>query len=256
MLISLITATYNSEELLQSALDSYKIQNYQAKELIVIDGNSQDATLSIIQSNAEVISYHQSEKDDGIYDALNKGILSAKGEIIGILHSDDILASPDVLQKVADKFKQDDDLMAVYGDLEYIDRKDSHKVVRYWESGDFNWQKFSFGWMPPHPTLFIRANCFKEFGSYDLKYRSAADYDLILRFLYQYRLKTAYIPEVLVKMRVGGTSNVTLKNRWRANREDYEAMKINGIRFPFLAVILKPLRKLNQFWTKNNKFEA
>ena len=254
MLISVITATFNSEAFIEEALFSYQEQSYPDKELILIDGKSTDKTLETLKEYLAIITNLKSEKDKGIYDALNKGIKLAKGEIIGILHSDDILASPQVLNKVAEKFKQDEQLMAVYGDLEYVDRNYPEKVIRFWQSGNFNWRKFANGWMPPHPTLFIKSTCFKDFGTYDLSFRSAADYDLILRFLYKNKLKTAYIPEVLVKMRAGGLSNLSLKNRWRANREDQRAMKNNGIPFPFFTAIIKPLRKLNQYWTKNNKF--
>lgn len=256
MLISIITATYNSEDYVNEALVSYQKQAYPDKELIVIDGKSTDKTLEILKDHLVIITTLKSEKDKGIYDALNKGIKLAKGEIIGILHSDDVLASSDVLNKVAEKFKKDEQLMAVYGDLVYVDRTYPDKVIRFWKSGDFNWHKFANGWMPPHPTLFIKATCFKDFGMYDLNFRSAADYDLILRFLYKNKLKTAYIPDVLVKMRVGGLSNLSLKNRWIANREDYRAMKTNGIPFPFVTAFIKPLRKLNQYWAKNNKFES
>nr|MBC7613532.1 glycosyltransferase [Pseudopedobacter sp.] len=249
MLISIITATYNSEKLLQSAIDSYQKQSCPDKELIIIDGKSTDATINIINKNQHIITRHQSQKDKGIYDALNKGIQLTKGEVIGILHSDDFYAHPQVLQKVAALFETDDSLMAVYGDLDYVDRKDSNKIIRHWESGEISQQAFEKGWMPPHPTLFLKKEVFEKYGHYDLSFTSAADYDLMLRVLYKYHIKTAYLPEVLVKMRVGGLSNQSLKNRWIANQEDRLAMKINGIPNPLLTGILKPLRKLHQFWS-------
>jgi glycosyltransferase len=252
MLITMITATYNSEEYLPAALNSFRQQKYAAKELLVIDGNSQDETLNIIKAYKDCITDSRSEKDQGIYDALNKGIALAKGDIIGVLHSDDFFASEDVLNRVAEKFKKDSELMAVYGDLEYVDRIDSNKVIRYWQSGPFSRRKIKMGWMPPHPTMFIKKECFEKYGHYDLSYRSAADYDLILRFLYKNKLKTDYIPEVLMKMRVGGLSNQSFKNRWRANQEDRKAMRENGIPFPFLMAILKPLSKLGQYFRKNS----
>lgn len=252
MLISIITATYNSEAYISEALNSYKAQNHPDKELILIDGKSTDKTLEILKDHLAIINTLKSEKDKGIYDALNKGIKLAKGEVIGILHSDDLFAQNDVLKKVSETFKADKSIMAVYGDLEYVNRTNPNGVIRYWKSGINSLKGFEKGWMPPHPALFIKKECFTKFGSYNLSYQSAADYDLILRFLYKYQIKAKYLPEVLVKMRVGGISNKSFSNRWRANKEDRLAMKLNGIPFPLLASVLKPLRKLNQFWTKKS----
>lgn len=251
MLISIITTTYNSEEFLESALQSYLLQDYREKEWVVIDGASKDQTLEILDRNRNYIDHLVSEPDQGIYEALNKGIALSRGEVIGILHSDDLFASADVLKKVAQQFKDNPELLAVYGDLQYIDRADPSKIIRNWISGNGSIQKLAFGWMPPHPALFIRKTCFTAMGNYNLKYNSAADYDLILRFFYKNKIKVAYIPEVLVKMRVGGLSNKTLKNRIKANQEDRQAMKENGINLPWLVAMLKPLRKVSQYW-KNN----
>lgn len=251
MLITIITATFNSAEYLPAALNSYRQQNYADKELIAIDGNSSDETLNIIKAYSDCITNYRSEKDQGIYDALNKGIAIAKGEIIGILHSDDFFAAEDVLTRVAEKFNEDPELRVVYGDLEYVDRTNTDKIIRYWQSRAFSRRKIKWGWMPPHPTLFIKKECFLKYGAYNLSYRSAADYDLILRFLYKNRLKTDYIPEVLMKMRVGGLSNHSFKNRWKANQEDRKAMSENGIPFPLLIAIVKPLSKLGQYFRKN-----
>lgn len=251
MLISIITATYNSEKFLQNAFDSYIAQTEKNKELIVIDGNSEDKTLAIIKANENHIAHYQSEKDKGIYDALNKGIKKASGDIVGILHSDDFFANENVLKEVKALFEKDVELLAVYGDLQYIARENPEKIIRNWISGTFKRSNFKQGWMPPHPTLFIKKECFLKYGFYDLSYHSAADYDLMLRFLFKNAIKTAYLPKVLVKMRVGGLSNKTFANRWRANKEDRTAMQANGIYFPLVVAILKPLRKLNQYWNKN-----
>ena len=252
MLISIITATYNSEAFIAKALDSYRAQIYHQKELLLIDGKSKDHTLSILKDYLDCITVLKSEIDHGIYDALNKGIQLAKGEIIGILHSDDLFTDNKVLEKVAQKFNSDSNLMALYGDLEYVDRNNSNKVIRYWKSGGYSLKAIESGWMPPHPTLFIKKECFDKFGMYNLNFKSAADYDLILRFFYKHQLKLTYIPQVLVKMRIGGLSNKSLANRWKANLEDRSAMKQNGIPFPLLVAILKPLRKLSQFWAKKS----
>ena len=250
MLVSIITATYNSEAFIAEALNSYRAQTYIKKELLLIDGKSKDQTLYILKDHLDCISVLKSEKDNGIYDALNKGIHLAKGDIIGILHSDDLFATNQVLEKVIQKFKSDSSLMAVYGDLEYVSRNNPNEIIRFWKSGNWGLKAMESGWMPPHPTLFIKKECFSKFGIYDLSYNSASDYDLILRLFYKHQIKLAYLPEVLVKMRVGGLSNKSLTNRWKANLEDRIAMKKNGIPFPVWAAILKPLRKLNQYWTK------
>lgn len=251
MLISIITATFNSEAFIKGAIQSLNQQSYPWVEHLIMDGASTDRTLAIIEEEQTPKQRFFSSKDRGIYDALNKGIAQAKGEVIGILHSDDLFASAEVLQKVAGLFQADDTLMAVYGDLQYVDRKNIHKVIRHWQAGTFQQGDFLWGWMPPHPTLFIRKVCFEQFGNYNLQFTSAADYELILRFLYQHQIKTIYIPEVLVKMRVGGLSNKSINNRWKANIEDRNAMKKNGIPFPYLTAVLKPLRKINQYWHKN-----
>lgn len=249
MLISVITSTYNSQEYLPAAIASYKLQNYSDKELIVIDGGSTDSTLRQIQSET-VIAKYISEKDKGIYDALNKGIKLAQGDIIGILHSDDLLYDADVLRKVYEAFQKYPDADAVYGNLLYVNRQYPDKIIRKWISGKFSLRKLSMGWMPPHPALFIRKECFEKFGNYDLQYKSAADYDLILRFFYKHQLKAIYIPEFLVKMRVGGISNKTFKNRLRANKEDRKAMRTNGVKFPLMKAFIKPVRKIMQFLKK------
>ncbi len=251
MHISLITATYNSQYFIKDALHSYKMQIYPNKELVVIDGMSADATLEILAENEESINILVSEKDKGIYDALNKGVDLATGDVIGILHSDDFLANHNVLSQVAQKFKEDPSLEAVYGDLQYVDRQNPEKVIRNWVSGEYDIKNFSKGWMPPHPALFIKKSCFKKYGNYNLSYKSAADYDLILRFLFKQQIKVGYIPSVLVKMRVGGLSNKSLKNRINANQEDRLALRINGVPHSFLVSVLKPLSKISQFWNKN-----
>lgn len=251
MQISIITATFNSDRFINDAVNSYRNQTFADKELVIIDGKSTDGTLEILSQNNQCINTLISEKDKGIYDALNKGVDLAQGDIIGILHSDDFLAHNKVLETVQKKFAKNPNLEAVYGDLQYVDRQNPEKIIRNWVSGDYDINKFKKGWMPPHPALFIKATCFKKFGNYNLSYKSAADYDLILRFLFKHKIKAEYIPEVLVKMRVGGLSNKSLKNRINANKEDRLALKLNGMPYAWWVSILKPLSKLNQFWNKN-----
>ena len=246
MLVSVITSTYNSQAYIADALASFCQQNYAQKELVLVDGGSTDRTLDIVEGMGLA---HQliSERDSGIYDALNKGVQRAKGDIIGILHSDDVFYDEQVLSAVVGLFQKNPQLEAVYGDLHYVERNDLNKLVRNWRSGNFDRKKLAYGWMPPHPALFIRKRCFDQYGLYDLQYTSAADYDLILRFLYKYQIETAYLPQVLVKMRVGGLSNKTFMNRLRANAEDRAAMRSNGVAFPFLMAAWKPLRKIGQY---------
>ncbi len=252
MLISIITATFNSENFLQAAIDSYNKQNHFDKELIIIDGKSTDSTLEIISDNKPFISQLVSEKDKGIYDALNKGIHLAKGDVIGILHSDDFFADEFILSQINNLFENDPSIEAVYGDLQYVNRDNPTQIIRNWISGTYNRDKFKYGWMPPHPTLFIKKACFVKYGAYDLNYHSAADYDLILRFIFKHKIKTAYLPKVITKMRVGGLSNHSFQHRLKANKEDRIAMYKNGIKFPLMISLLKPLRKLGQYWNKNS----
>ncbi|WP_017256857.1 glycosyltransferase family 2 protein [Pedobacter arcticus] len=247
MQISIVTATFNSEDFIADAIKSYQDQILCDKELVVIDGKSSDRTLEILKQNNSAIATLISEPDKGIYDALNKGIGLANGDIIGILHSDDFLAHNEVLALVNKKFAENPNLDAVYGDLQYVNRQDPNKVIRHWKSGEYHLNNFKKGWMPPHPALFIRKDCFNKFGAYNLAYKSAADYDLILRFLFKNQIKVAYIPQVLVKMRVGGLSNKSLKNRINANREDRLALKLNGVPNPLWVSVLKPLSKIGQF---------
>jgi glycosyltransferase involved in cell wall biosynthesis len=194
------------------------------------------------------ISHIVSESDQGIYDAMNKGIRLAQGDIVGILNADDFYASSDILAKVAAIFA-DPAIDACYGDLVYMDSTDTGKVVRYWRSGAFSPRKFYWGWMPPHPTFFVRRWVYERFGLFNLDLGSAADYELMLRFLVKHQINVAYIPEVLVKMRTGGVSNVSLQNRLKANRMDRKAWTINALKpYPW-TLWLKPLRKIGQ-WVK------
>lgn len=246
--ISLITVVRNRVKTIGDTIDSVRIQNFDGLEYIVIDAVSDDGTSDVVAENSDLIQHCIREKDNGVYDALNKGIKIATGDVIGVLHADDCFASPDVLQKVASKF-EDDRTDFVYGDLVYVSQ-DLEKVVRYWKSGLFSPSKLRYGWMPPHPTCYIRKSCFENFGAYRDDLTIAADYELLVRMLTKEELRVDYLPEILVKMRVGGLSNSSLKHRQLANYEDSMAWKINGYRVPFGLRFTKPLRKLGQFLTK------
>ncbi len=246
MKISVITATYNSASTIENSLLSFINQDYENKELIIIDGGSTDETLSIIEKYKSAVSIIISEKDNGIYDALNKGISIATGDVIAILHSDDFYIHNHVLSKVIETFiayKSD----SVYGNLIYVDRIDTNRIIRKWISGNYIHGKFIQGWMPPHPAFFAKKECYNRYGKFNLSLRSSADYELMLRFLHKHKISTAYLNEFLVKMRIGGQSNVSLKNRIKANREDKLAWELNDLKPAFYTLFFKPLRKLIQF---------
>jgi glycosyltransferase len=242
--ISIITATFNSASTLRDCLTSVSSQHITAEHLI-IDGVSTDKTLSIVNSYPH-IAKTISEPDRGIYDAMNKGIALATADVIGILNSDDFYADRDVLAKVAQVFTKDG-VDSCYGDLVYVDPANISRITRVWKSGPFHINNFFWGWMPPHPTFFVRRTVYEKYGMFNLNLGSAADYELMLRFLVKHKITMAYIPEVLVKMRAGGVSNVSLRNRLKANRMDRKAWEVNGLEpFPW-TTCLKPLRKIGQF---------
>ena len=248
MKISIITACYNSAATVTDTLKSVAMQDYPDIEHIIVDGNSSDNTIAIAQQFPHVQKII-SENDDGIYDAMNKGIVLAGGDVIGILNSDDIYTGPAVISKVMSEFEKGN-ADAVYADLQYVKYDNTNKVTRTWHSGQFSKRKFFFGWMPPHPTFFVRRSVYERIGKFNCDLRSAADYEFMLRALLKYDHKAQYIPEVLVKMRTGGASNATLKHRVRANREDREAWRINNITPYFFTIPFKPLRKVLQFILK------
>lgn len=244
--VSVITVCFNSSETIENTIQSVVSQNYTNIEYIIVDGLSKDATMEIINRYKNKISKVISEKDNGIYDAINKGIGLASGEIIAILHADDFYANNNVISLIVDAFEKEQ-VDTVYGDLQYVDRYDVQKIKRNWISGTYNKQNFLKGWMPPHPSFFAKKKCYDAFGVFNTVLKSAADYELMLRFLYKNNVSAAYIPSVLVKMRVGGKSNVSLANRIKANREDKKAWALNGLTPGFFTFIRKPLSKLGQF---------
>lgn len=245
MKISIITATYNSAATVEDTLKSIAAQSYPAIEHIIVDGLSKDNTLEIVARYPHVAKV-VSEKDKGIYDAMNKGVRAAEGAIVGILNSDDLYANEKVLEKVMQLFN-DPAVDAVYGDLQYVAADNISKVVRNWEAGNYSLRSFYFGWMPPHPAFFVRRELYEKYGHFLLELRTAADYEIMLRFLLKHQVKAAYLPELLVKMRAGGASNASLKHRLNANKEDRRAWDLNGIKPYFFTLWLKPLRKLGQF---------
>lgn len=248
MTVSIITATYNSAATVRDTLESVRQQDYPHIQHLIIDGASKDSTLEKVKEFPHVASV-VSEKDAGIYDAMNKGIAIATGEVVGILNSDDIYTNKDVISKVMAAFR-DPSIDAVYADLQYVKYNDLTKVIRTWHSGSFSKKKFYFGWMPPHPTFFVRKKVYDEVGKFNCALRSAADYEFMLRVLLKNEHTPYYIPEVLVKMRAGGMSNASFRHRLRANKEDRQAWRLNNIKPYFFTIPFKPLRKVFQFILK------
>ncbi|HWY37460.1 MAG TPA: glycosyltransferase family 2 protein [Bacteroidia bacterium] len=244
--ISIITVTYNSAQTLEQTIQSVLLQDHEDVEYIVVDGRSSDDTLSVIRNYRHKIDHFISEKDDGLYHALNKGIALATGDIIGILHADDFYISDDVLTAVAETFKMND-ADAVYADLYYVDKDNTDKIVRKWRSGNYTPGKFLWGWMPPHPAFFVKKEMYNRYGVFNTSLRSAADYELMLRLIHKHKIKLAYLPQYIVKMRTGGQSNASIANRVKANKEDRKAWELNGLKPYFFTLTLKPLRKIFQF---------
>ncbi|WP_426328065.1 glycosyltransferase family 2 protein [Pedobacter sp. R-06] len=246
MKISLITVVYNGEAFLQACFNSVMAQTYPDVEYLVIDGGSTDRTLNIIEENQSYIDYFISEKDKGLYDAINKGIQRATGEVIGILNADDLFAHADVLASVAKAFIDQPKIDGLYGDLNYI-HPTTHKTVRTWKSKQNTFQDLKKGWMPAHPTLYLKRSLFKKNGDYALDLGTAADYELILRYFYTHKIEAVYLPVLMINMRMGGVSNQSVMSRVSAFVNDYKALKRNGVPHPLLVVIRKKLSKLNQF---------
>lgn len=241
MTISIITATYNNENTIVSTIESVMNQTIKPLEHIIIDGQSTDNTIEKLSNypHLKIIS----EPDNGIYDALNKGISIAQGDIIGILHGDDFYTDSFVLENVLQAFEKNQ-CDAVYGNVVYVKKNNINKIVRKWNAGKYKQKKIKQGWMPPHPTLFVKKKIYEKFGNFDLNYSIASDYELMMRFLWKYNITLAYIPKTLVSMRTGGKSN-KFSNLLKKMQEDYRVIKhhkIGGIN----VLLLKNLKKINQ----------
>ena len=251
MKISVVTAVYNRQETIADAIKSVADQGCKDLEHVLVDGMSSDDTAQIVEANRDSIAVSIREPDSGIYDALNKGIAASTGDVVGFLHADDLFADNSVIQRVQEKF-QSGDYDAVYADLNYVAFEDPDRVIRYWQSGDYFVSKFRFGWMPPHPTVYVRREVYEEFGDYRIDHGSAADYECMVRLMVRNLIRVGYIPEVAVKMRVGGESNASIKNRVNANLADRNAWTENGLRPPFGLRFTKPFRKIPQFFVRQS----
>lgn len=247
MKISVITAVRNNRDTIAAALDSVLAQTHPDVELVVIDGASTDGTLAVLQAYAPHLQVLISEPDGGIYDALNKGLANASGDVVGFLHADDLLADNGILAAIAAAFAANA-VDGVYGDLQYVNKAQPQQIIRHWRSGAFRPSSLAWGWMPPHPTLYLRREVYQRFGLFDTSYRIAADYDFMLRILSSGAVEVQHLPEVLVRMRTGGASNRSLRNLWRKSCEDLRAIRrhrIGGLG----TLLAKNLSKLPQFFS-------
>jgi len=243
--LSIITPTLNSEKTIEDCLRSVLRQTYKNIEHILVDGASSDKTIYIarkISPNIKIIV----EKDEGIYYALNKGIKNATGDIIGILNSDDFYSSELVFEKIIKVFSEKN-VESCYGDLRYVSKYKTSRVIRHWKAGEFNSDNFKYGWMLPHPTFFVKKEVYNRYGFFDLNYHISSDYELMLRFLLKFRITTFYIPEVIVNMRVGGKSNSDIKHFLLKMKEDYLIMRKYSLP-AFISLFLKNISKICQFF--------
>ena len=240
MKITIITVCYNSAKTIGHTLQSVSEQTHSDIEHIIIDGGSKDDTLAIILSEGAHVSRIVSESDNGIYDAMNKGIALASGEIVGFINADDFYASPNSLATVAAAFAKSS-ADSCYGDLCYVSQVDPTRTVRYWRSSPFLPGSFEKSWCPPHPTFFVRRSVYQRLGGFDLSFKIAADFELMARYLEAARISSHYIPEVLVKMRLGGTTNRSLSNIFKQNAEIRRALSKNGLHSSLVSFVVNKL---------------
>lgn len=248
MKISLITTTYNSAATLQHTFDSVLAQSYKDIEYWVIDGGSKDGTVDLIREYESKFCGKMrwiSEKDNGLYDAMNKGILHATGDIVGILNSDDFFTSDTVLQSVVEGFS--DDIDAVYGDIHFVRPGNLDKCVRYYSSRNFRPWALRFGYMPAHPSFYARRELFEKYGGYSLDYKLAADYEMMVRLFRKAKIRYKYLPVDMVTMRTGGVSTRSIKNRLQLTVEDAKACRENGMYSNFLMCSCKYITKFFEF---------
>jgi len=246
MKISIVTVALNARETIADTLGSVAAQTHADVEHIVIDGGSTDGTLDVVGRYRDRLARVVSEPDRGLYDAMNKGIRLASGEVVGTLNADDVYADRSVLETVASAFA-DPDLDALYGDLVYVDRNDTSRVVRYWTSCDYRDGLFERGWIPAHPTFFVRRRVYERYGLFDTRYHYHADTELTLRFLAVAHIRSRYLPRIMVRMRLGGHTNRSLVNIMRGNLESYRACKAHGLDVTPLYFPIKFLSRLPQF---------
>jgi glycosyltransferase involved in cell wall biosynthesis len=246
MKFSIVTVVRNGAATIAHAISSVANQQWRDIEHIVVDGASTDGTLEVIERYRGTLGQIVSEPDRGIYDGMNKGLAMATGDVVGFLNADDMYADDRVLADVACCF-QEPEVEAVYGDLVYVNSTEPHRVVRYWRSGEFRPGRFKSGWMPAHPTFFVRRRLYEQFGGFDLSFRLQSDFDLTMRLLEVHRIRAVYLPRVLVRMRLGGATNRSVANVIKGNIEAYRACRKNAVRVSPLFIVKKVLSRLPQF---------
>lgn len=257
MKITIITVSYNSAATIADTLRSVASQTHKEIEHLIIDGGSNDETIKVVESCRHPGLILSSEPDGGIYDAMNKGLARASGEIVGFLNSDDFYADSTVLEKIASAF-DDESIEACFGDLVYI-TQDNLREVRYWKSKPFVAKDFEKGWAPAHPTFYVRASAIERFGGFDLSFKLAADFDFMMRYLEVGKVNSKYIPSILVRMRLGGASNQSWGNVFKQNKEIFLSMKKNGVRLNFYKFSKnKIINRLWQYLSANgrNSFDS
>lgn len=247
MKISIITATYNSAATIRDCIQSVNSQTYNNIEHIIIDGASKDNTLEIINSLPNRVITIVSEPDKGIYDAMNKGIKAATGDVIGILNSDDFFASNDVIENIVKEFSNDSTLEGIYTNLYYVNQDNPDQIIRHWVSNSFKKRSFFKGWHPPHPTLYLRRDVYENYGNFNLDFSLSADFELMLRFFEKYNIKTKYLPITTIRMRLGGATSKNWQNVRNQNIQCINAFRTNGFRPPLLYPVYRLLPKLLQF---------
>ena len=246
MKISIITVVKNNKETIKDTINSVLNQTYKDIEYIIIDGASIDGTIEIIKSYGGKVSMFISEPDKGLYDAMNKGIALAGGDIVGILNSDDFYINNNVIEKVIKEFK-DKKCDSVYADLVYVKPENLDNIVRYYDSSKFNPSKFAYGWMPAHPTFFVKREIYEKYGVFKTNFKISADFDILARFLYTHKISYYYMSEVIVKMRIGGVST-SLNSLWINNIETLRACRNNGIKTNIFKILSKyPVKVIGLF---------
>lgn len=246
MKVTIITAVLNCAPYIEQCICSVKHQDYGKIEYIIVDGGSNDGTLAIIEKYQACIDHFISEADRGLYDALNKGMAIATGDVIGCLNADDLLAGHDVISSIVREFTSSA-IDAVYGNLNIVSRTDIQKITRRWRSRQYKLSSIELGWMPAHPTFFIRKEVFPLVDPYSMDYGTCGDYDFILFLLYRMKIKAVFVDRLIVLMRQGGMSNNSCMNFLKSFFYDYRILVKNKVPMPLLAVFLKKARKLRQF---------
>jgi glycosyltransferase involved in cell wall biosynthesis len=241
--ISIITVVWNNKETIKNAIDSVFGQTYENIEYIVVDGASTDGTVEVVRSYGDKISKFVSEPDRGLYDAMNKGLALASGDIVGILNSDDFYIDKYVIEKIVKEFEEKK-VDSVYADLVFVKPDNLDKTVRYYDSSHFNPDKFAYGWMPAHPTFFVKKEVYQKYGLFKTDYKIAADYELLTRFLAKNKISYSYLKEPIVKMRVGGASTNGIKSNYILNKEIIRACKENDIYTNWAMVLSKYPKKI------------